>query len=421
MQLLEYTQQRLRSFIAEIDRLSKVDFPYAHSKAALLDLKQYFGNRASALNHLDVSSDPAIVRQHCTLVLRDFFHYLPLLGFVLRSTNVRNAFETFRPLLRMARQVLEPDVDEGAQSTKLLISSEWDYSPLTYPTIPNLPGFVFIGFPAPESGNPLVVPLAGHELGHAVWIRELLANKYRPLISASVVQAVQRRWDVYAEIFHPDFPKDKIAEDLFAVETWEPSVEWGVRQAEESFCDFLGLSLFRESFLHAFAYLLSPGLGIGYRAVHYPPLHLRAGRLHSAAQAAGIAVQDDYATFFEEETIPDLSRADQFRVEVADEALETVVPQLQKDAEQIVKKAGLLVSSDAERDRILARFKRAVPAEDCANITALMNAGWTVFLDKIFWPSDLVAVDRRDDVLRELVLKNFEIYEIEHIQGSEKS
>jgi hypothetical protein len=195
MQLLEYTQQRLRSFIAEIDRLSEIDFPYAHSKAALLDLKQYFGDRATALNRLDAGSDRAIVRQHCTLVLRDFFNYLPLLGFVLRSTNVRNAFETFRPLLRMARQVLEPDTKEESRSTKLLISSEWDYSPLTYPTIPNLPGFVFIGFPAPESGNPLVIPLAGHELGHAVWIREHLANKYRPLISKAVVEAVQRRWD----------------------------------------------------------------------------------------------------------------------------------------------------------------------------------------------------------------------------------
>jgi hypothetical protein len=284
-----------------------------------------------------------------------------------------------------------------------------------------LPGFVFIGFPAPESGNPLVVPLAGHELGHAVWVRERLANEYRPLISASVVQAVQRRWDSYVDIFHPDFAKDKLADDLFAVETWEPSVEWGVRQAEETFCDFLGLSLFRESFLHAFAYLLSPSLGIGYRAVYYPPLHLRAGRLNSTALSVGIAVPADYAAFFDEETIPDLSRADQFRVEVADEALETVVPELQKDAEQIVRKAGLFGPADPERDRILERFRRAVPAEDCASITALMNAGWTAFLDKKFWPEDLVASDRRDDVLRELVLKNFEIYEIEHIQGSDKS
>src|SRR5438876_11170748 len=132
MRLLSYTQQRLRSFVAEIDRLSESDFPYAHSNSALLELKQYFSDQLTVLGSLDPNSDPGVVRQHCALILGDFFAYLPLLGFILRSTNVRNAFETFRPLLRLARQVLEPDTVEANRSTKLLISSEWDYSPLTY-------------------------------------------------------------------------------------------------------------------------------------------------------------------------------------------------------------------------------------------------------------------------------------------------
>ena len=92
MRLRSYTQQRLRSFVAEIDRLSESDFPYAHSKSALSELRQFFSDRLNALDSLDPHSDPGVVRQHCALVLGDFFAYLPLLGFILRSTNVRNAF-----------------------------------------------------------------------------------------------------------------------------------------------------------------------------------------------------------------------------------------------------------------------------------------------------------------------------------------
>ena len=61
--------------------------------------------------------------------------------------------------------------DPANRETRLILSSEWDYSPFMYDQITDLPSFVFIGLPACESANPLLLPLAGHELGHSVWVK----------------------------------------------------------------------------------------------------------------------------------------------------------------------------------------------------------------------------------------------------------
>src|SRR5439155_22334513 len=141
------------------------------SKAALDQLRTLFERKLQRLEAFAPGSDLSIISQECRVTLLALYQYLPLLGFILRSTNVRNAFEAFGPFLRLAGDVLEPGIERSQRKTKLLLSSEWDYSPFTYPTIPDLPKFLFIGLPAPESANPLLIPLAGHELGHAVWSR----------------------------------------------------------------------------------------------------------------------------------------------------------------------------------------------------------------------------------------------------------
>ncbi len=42
--------------------------------------------------------------------------------------------------------------------------------PFAYPqSLPDLKSFVLIGLPASEAGSALLLPLAAHELGHAVW------------------------------------------------------------------------------------------------------------------------------------------------------------------------------------------------------------------------------------------------------------
>ena len=171
----EHAQKRLRAFCAQISELLGSEFPYPQSKEALRYLHRVFGQklaflsqRVAFLESVDANTNPEdyeqlvdLVKKRCIDAVTSTFDYLPILGFLLRSTNVRNAFEAYWPLRRLARAVLEPGIDEKKRATELILSSEWDYSPLVYSNIGHLKDFVLIGLPAPESENPLLLPLAG--------------------------------------------------------------------------------------------------------------------------------------------------------------------------------------------------------------------------------------------------------------------
>jgi hypothetical protein len=64
---------------------------------------------------------------------------------------------------------------------RLILSSEWEYVPYTYPqNLNELPEFIVIGLPASESDNILVFPAAGHELGHSLWRKEQMHTDIGP-------------------------------------------------------------------------------------------------------------------------------------------------------------------------------------------------------------------------------------------------
>jgi hypothetical protein len=412
--LLPYTQQRVRSFLTEIERLSESEFPYMDSKAALDQLRTLFDRKLQRLEAFAPGSDPSIISQECRVTLLALYQYLPLLGFILRSTNVRNAFEAFGPFLRLAGDVLEPGIERGQRKTKLLLSSEWDYSPFTYPTIPDLPKFLFIGLPAPESANPLLIPLAGHELGHAVWSRYSLRQIFQASAQDEVVKVIQADWAQYQQVF----PNSKITPadlttNLFAVETWRVALEWCLYQAEETFCDFLGLRIFGASYLHAFGYLLSPGFGS--RSVRYPAMQARVPHLLAAASVFGVVAPAGFSALFENDTVTTASQADEYRIQVADQALEQLIGALTKAADDRVTAAAIPSSSTDQIERVLSRIKQVVPAENCKTVADILNAGWAAHGDENLWNESPAIKARKDQVLKELILKNFEIFEIERI------
>ena len=154
-------------------------------------LEVLVSRQLAVLQQFDDSSNPEVVKQQCALGLRALFIYLPLSGFILRSTNNRNAFEVHGPLLRLAGSILEPGVIKKDFKTRLLLSSEWDYSPLLA-LYPALPDFVLIGLPAPESANPLLLPLAGHELGHLVWMKQPRLADLKQKTSQAIIEAIKK-------------------------------------------------------------------------------------------------------------------------------------------------------------------------------------------------------------------------------------
>ncbi len=149
MDFIDYAKQRYEAAISEINRIKNSEFPYDQIREALATLEELFKRQIESLQKLRPSSSPDIAKNSCGQTLACLFNYTPFLGFILRATNVRNAFEVYSPALRLAKQLLGPN-------TKLLLSSEWDYSPFVM-TTHDLPDFVLIGVPAFESSNPLII------------------------------------------------------------------------------------------------------------------------------------------------------------------------------------------------------------------------------------------------------------------------
>src|SRR5947209_5473103 len=100
----EYTREKLISFSGQISELLSSDFPIETSRAALIGVRELFSKELEELN--GVSGESVEVRQSaCAGANLKINKYLPLLGFILRSTNVRNAFEISDPLSRLANRL----------------------------------------------------------------------------------------------------------------------------------------------------------------------------------------------------------------------------------------------------------------------------------------------------------------------------
>ena len=355
------------------------------------------------------------MKQACALSLRDLFDYLPLLGFILRSTNVRNTFEVFAPLLDLIRDVLDGK-NPSSRTTRLILSSEWDFSPLMFDQIPNLPNFVFIGLPASESANPLLIPLAGHELGHSVWAKQRLRSQIEQDIHQAILAGIKTDWNEFQTVFNVpvQIQQTELANNLFLVQTWEPILASALGQTEETFCDFIGLRLFGESYLHSFAYLLSPSHS-GERSPQYPSMKTRVRNLVAAANSYGITCPNGYVDEFEDDLPASPSETKRFRLKIADQALARMIDTIVRKADEIVRQSGTVLSSHEEIERIRNRFSFVVPAENCKCLADVINAGWRVFLDPTFWNTIPQIFDRRASIIKELALKTIEVFQIERL------
>jgi hypothetical protein len=414
MQPLVFARQRLVAFRKELENIERSEFPYPAAERALERIKQAIDLQARTLDLLDEGSDLNTVKRYCKQQLTFLWDYLPFLGFILRSTNVRNAFEVYPPLQRLAWRILGPDA-------QLLLSSEWDYSPFIYTQVPLLPAFVFIGIPAHESGNPLVAPLAGHELGHVLWTEVVKKSLWYPSfirrLKANILTKIRARWTEFHK-FHPEIvrPED-LDTTLFATAAWEPVFAWAERQSEEYFCDFVGLRLFGESFLYAFAYLLSPVLE-GRRALHCPNTLRRVRYQLQAAGQYGIDAPADYEAWFEDrdESSEDDQR-EKFLVNLADSAADELAPELIAHTDSLLHQPGLPNWNDkgkrsehaATVQRIYDDFALVAPAEKIGQIAHILNAAWKASLSGL----PQVAEHSSEEVLRELVLKSLDVLEFE--------
>lgn len=406
MPVLGFSRERVLAFLREIDRVKDSDFPYPDSEEALLSIEETVRGWHRSLQSLSTESDPAIVQNACSESLAIVAECLPFLGFILRSTNVRNSFEVFGPLHRLAKLLLGGEV-------RLILSSEWVHSPHIYARIPQLPNFVLLGLPAFESGNPLLIPLAGHELGHTAWD----------------VQALKGDFDAQVLLFIHSYVKDHPKEyetafgevesgDLFLRKNVLPAHLWAMSQIEETFCDCLGVRLFGEAFIHAFAYLLLPWFS-DRRVCYYPNMQQRFSNLRQAAEHFGVTLSQDYESCIKQETISSVESAkDEFLLSLADKAASSMVDEVINKASQLADDRQMPGPTPSKIDRALTSFKLLTPASGIGSLVDILNAGWQVYQQADFWKdAPDVPEERRVSTLYEVVLKSIEILEVEERTG----
>jgi hypothetical protein len=262
---------------------------------------------------------------------------------------------------------------------KVVVSSEWDFSPLTYPmTVSVLPNYVLLGLPSTESMNSLILPLAGHEFGHSVWLNENLENTNDPAVNDLAIQYLWKNWGRFVAVAPQHIKrrpsKRQFQTDPNLVDSRSAIVTLALSQIEETFCDALGVHLFGDSYAFAFHYLLAPSLG-GIRALEYPTLATRAQNISNALNLGSTGFKD-YSSEFNEKK-PDLSERDEFIVGAADEIAMAMASQMYLSAQKIVCKRGQrFVSNEEAVNEILQMFKHEVPAQNPRSLSDVLNAAW---------------------------------------------
>lgn len=410
--LAEYACERIKSVLDSIRQLKASEFPYNDSKDTLCKIQTLFEDALQRLSATD--SDPDFRRHLCAISLRHLFIYMPILGFILRSTNVRNAFEIFATLRDISRSALGPEV-------KLILSSEWAYSPMVYHQIRVLPGFVLIGLPASESSNPLLVPLCGHELGHAIWAKHKtdLESVVKNLFYQNVRGYITKNWQRYAELFPSVDKPENLSASIFTETTLWQTLELLTKQSQECFCDFVGLRIYGTAFLHASVYLSAPCLS-SPRPIAYPKLVKRVNYLVKAAHKYKFDVPEGYEDIFENRTEPQLASIDKLRLSISDYMLDGVADKLISKVEDMIAETKIPRTSKEESNRIANRFELVVPAPRCKCLADILNAAWQAYGNPDLWKEIPEVVEHKNQILKDLVLKNIEIFEVEQILKSGK-
>lgn len=404
MLTVDYAVHRVRGILEEIRNLKDEDFPYNDSRAALDHIELLFQSRLESLLNLTAKDDSDVVKAACSEAFLQQVKFLPLLGFIVRSTNVRNSFELFWPLWRLARQVL------GA-SVKLVLSSEWHFSPHVYPPASDLPNYVLMGFPASESGNPLLVPIAGHELGHTTWQTRFLDDKYGPAIKKHIGSQALFRAKDYKEVFEREYTGDLIDQENLA-----PAQYCAIKQCQETFCDFLGIRIFGASFLHAFAYLASPGGG--NRNSTYPSLKIRVQNMVKAGTELSIEVPNGFSSLFVDNSPPKCTEKDLLLLDLADQGVSSLVDDLMKEAIAIADKASIPLPTKSKTLQIRKAFEQLTPAANIGDLVSIISAAWEMYYEKDLWKDfgNKTGAEREElriATLSELILKSIEIMEFE--------
>lgn len=397
-------KSKVSLFITEIKEILSDDFPYDDSKNAahiLLSRAEKLSSRIDQFPKLKGDTRNSIALDAYKLISRSS----STLGIIARSGTNRNAFEMYEPFRELASQFFNTD------SVSLILSSEWNFVPFTFPmNLEELPRFIVIGLPASESDNILMFPTAGHELGHSIWRQSgHIQTLSRPLRIA-IEKAIERDKSLLTDTF-PNTKKKEFDSDLFGKQLRDhfSNVVFAQtsRQLEEIFCDFVGIGIFGKSYLHAFEYIISPGMP-NRSTGQYPDVRDRADIINREAHKKGCGLPGYETSFTAAKNLdPTLMlRA----VTLSDNLRGLFLDEISRLADQVLTKAKVPLPQQKDIDRTKEFFLRGVPVGNESNIGTLVSAAWETILgsekEKIEG-----AIEKTIRHVTDLVLKSVEANE----------
>jgi hypothetical protein len=402
MSLLHNSKHKLKNIQRTIDGLLDGDFQSSAGRNALLRLRDVFIELDKKLDRAGKLRSEEPLRQVASNTNLKIYQVLPLLGFILRSTNVRNAFELVEPLQGLATAALQG-------KPQLLLSSEWDYVPFAYPqSLEDLRSFVLIGLPASEAASALLLPLAGHELGHAVWRNLGINGSVGTTLQYRCDELYQNNMTEFRRIFSDYDPTDIVNRDILPSAIAE-SVEYGVRQAEETFCDLFAYAIFGASYLQAFAYILAPG-STGARDPNYPSPVTRISVVAEMAGKEGVALPSHTQLSFPDEPRRGDSRH-RFILQRAEDGVASIRQALWAKVLEIVTESNIQRPSPTLATRYLNEFRIGIPAHEPSCLGDIVNAGWLRYEELIKGGGSARKVSEELDHLNEMLLKTVEVLE----------
>lgn len=401
----EEIRRRLTAFDDELGRLLQSEFPYEDAKDAFQRLRDRTRSRLLNEHRMGASPNATGVAELRVEVLQ-FLHFaLKAAGRVLRATNVRNPLELQRPLRRLAETLIRPSCDQDLRG--LLLASEWTYAPHSVSSDPALRGFVVIGLPAHESSNALLIPLAGHELGHTLLRWSKIPQSLTPMMEKHL-DAVLRKGQE---------PTSGVVAKVSIGEKKEPNrlaaVSVATRYVTELFCDLIGVGMFGSAYLRSFAYLFAPG-GRVDRSDSHPATASRVRQISKAAQSWGIPVPSDFVgRFADSPESGDITPLDPGWTRIVDDAIDAALDDIRDAAKAALDRAGISPPSDHSIENVRKRFRIGVPIERAGSLASILVAAWDANDAPERELPPALPDAQRSVFLNDLALKSIEILDYE--------
>jgi hypothetical protein len=176
------------------------------------------------------------------------------------------------------------------------------------------------------------------------------------------------------------------------------------RQTEEMFCDLVGLRVFGESYLKAFAWLIAPGFDSSRS--NYPLTKTRAKLMVRASTKWGIAHSANYPDQF---LLP--STPSGFLLGLADATSEAITEGLINEVDTMISAKRVALPSGTTVARVAKQLTFGVPSAINASLPELLCAAWKLRDDPTLWASAPHLRRERERILNDLTLKSAQCLE----------